>query len=51
MGDVVGRSVNLFSTGRDIQVLDHVFQNSDRLSGLLARGGGNGVNVDGRHPD
>ncbi|KAF3396471.1 hypothetical protein F1880_007236 [Penicillium rolfsii] len=48
-GQVVGGSVDLIGRGGDVEVLDEVLEDGDRLGDLLARDGRNGRNVDGRH--
>jgi hypothetical protein len=48
-GQVAGGGVDLVGRGRDVEVLDEVLEDGDRLGDLLARDGRNGRNVDGRH--
>lgn len=49
MGQVVGSSVHLILGGRDVEVLDEVLKDSDRLSSLLAGDSRNGRNINSRH--
>lgn len=51
VGQVVGSSVHLILGGRDVEVLDEVLKDSDRLSSLLAGDSRNGRNINSRHFD
>lgn len=48
-GKVASGGVHLIGGGRNVEVLDEVLKDGDRLSGLLAGDGGDGGNVDGGH--
>lgn len=48
-GDVAGGSGGLVLSGGDVQILDHVLQDGNRLGRLLAGDSRDGTGVDGRH--
>jgi len=48
-GKVAGSSVGLIGAGGDVEVLDQVLEDSDRLGGLLASDGRRAGDVGGRH--
>jgi len=48
-GEVAGGGLDLIGAGRDVEVLDKILEDGDRLGGLLAVDGGGRFDFGGRH--